>query len=58
VRLGGQQGPSHPHTSPFPANPFPGGGDQRPEPADDGHDDHEETPGAPRRSWWRRLFGR
>ncbi len=60
VRLGAQRGPSHPGTSPFPANPFPGGGN--PEPPEDGRDgrpdeDHAESPPA-RRSWWRRLFGR
>ncbi|MDF2976949.1 MAG: hypothetical protein K0S40_1677 [Actinomycetospora sp.] len=60
VRLGAQRGPSHPGTSPFPANPFPGGGN--PEPSDDGRgsrrdEDHEESPPA-RRSWWGRLFGR
>jgi hypothetical protein len=56
VRLGAQRGPRHPGTSPFPANPFPGGGN--PEPAsDERSDDHEEAPPA-RRSWWRRLLGR
>jgi hypothetical protein len=54
VRLGAQRGPSHPGTSPFPANPFPGGGN--PEPAEDDHDEHDEHE-PPRRSWWRRLRG-
>ncbi|WP_433786595.1 hypothetical protein ACQPX6_07540 [Actinomycetospora sp. CA-101289] len=56
VRLGAQQGPSHPGTSPFPANPFPGGGNPRP--AEDGRADDHEDDEPPRRSWWRRLFGR
>jgi hypothetical protein len=62
------RGNPHPGTSPFPASPFPGtpdppvpgrGGEdgedgERPAPAD-----HDETPTVePRRSWWRRLFGR
>lgn len=57
VRLGAQRGPSNPGTSPFRANPFPGGGN--PEPAQDGHaDEHREDDPPPRRSWWRRIFGR
>ena len=56
VRLGAQRGPSHPGTSPFPANPFPGGGN--PEPPEDERTDHEDHDPPPRRSWWRRLFGR
>ena len=44
---------THPGTSPFPANPFPGG--PGPAPADD----RDETPAAePARPWWKRLFGR
>ncbi|PVZ14914.1 hypothetical protein [Actinomycetospora cinnamomea] len=53
VRLGAQRGPAHPGTSPFPASPFPAD-EARPE---DGRDGRDDTP-APRRSWWRRLFGR
>ncbi|HWN28703.1 MAG TPA: hypothetical protein VNP37_17180 [Actinomycetospora sp.] len=56
VRLGAQRGPSHPGTSPFPANPFPGGGN--PEPPEDERTDHEDHDPPARRSWWRRLFGR
>jgi hypothetical protein len=52
VRLGTQRGPSHPGTSPFPANPFPGGGNGT------DRDGHDETPAdPPHRPWWRRLFG-
>lgn len=48
---------THPGTSPFPANPFPGGPgpderDREPAP------EHDETPATePARPWWRRLFG-
>lgn len=59
VRLGAQRGPSHPGTSPFPANPFPGGGN--PEPPEDGRpdrEDHEDHDPPGHRSWWRRLLGR
>ncbi|MDD7940009.1 hypothetical protein PHK61_16430 [Actinomycetospora lutea] len=45
---------AHPGTSPFPANPFPGG----PGPST-GDADRDETPvEEPARPWWRRLFGR
>jgi hypothetical protein len=54
---------THPGTSPFPANPFPGGpGPSRDEHGGrdgDGGPEAGETPAAePRRPWWRRLFGR
>lgn len=53
VRFDTRPSPAHPGTSPFPANPFPGGPGPAPEP------EHDETPAEePRRSWWRRLFGR
>ncbi|MEJ2864158.1 hypothetical protein [Actinomycetospora flava] len=43
---------THPGTSPFPANPFPGGPGPAPV------DDRDETPAEePRRPWWKRLFG-
>lgn len=46
---------AHPGTSPFPANPFPGGPGPQ---AADREPDRDETPAAePPRPWWRRLFG-
>lgn len=53
VRFETRPSAAHPGTSPFPANPFPGGPGPQPE-----QQDRDETPAAePRRSWWRRLFG-
>jgi len=56
VRFEARPANPNPGTSPFRANPFPGGPGPQ---ADDREPERDETPAEePRRPWWRRIFGR